>query len=72
MSVRRMNRSQLLKEPRGTVQAYVMHEGRPNWCDIFFLEEVCKNVPVSMVTEHVRVHLVRLTTGVLSMCLSIA
>lgn len=35
MSARRMNQSQLLKEPQGTVQAYVMHEGRSNWGDFF-------------------------------------
>lgn len=44
MSVRRMNQSQLLKEPQGTVQAYVMREGRSNWGDFLgkrFIKRAC-------------------------------
>lgn len=61
-----MNQSQVLREPQGTVQAYVVREGRSNWGD-FFGKRFIKNLPVSMATEHVGVHLVWLITRVLSL-----
>lgn len=72
MSARRMNQSQLLKEPQGTVQACVMHAGRSNWGDFFGKRFIKKKVPVSMVTEHAAVHLVWLITRVLSLWLPIS